>query len=100
MWLSAESVAGRVGVRSERANRIIESNPMGKYQIGDHVKFEVVDGRSGEAEWLWLSVHRSDDENGIVFGRLDSQPIVMTDMKFGQELAVSYDNIREHHRFN
>jgi len=48
---------------------------------------------------LWLSVHRSDDESGIVFGRLDSQPIVMTDMKLGQELAVSYGKVRDHRRF-
>ena len=78
---------------------MIESNLMGKYQTGDHVKFEVVDEHSGESEWLWLSVQRSDDEGGIVFGRLDSQPIVVTDMKLGQELAVSYDRVRDHRRF-
>ncbi len=34
-----------------------------------------------------------------VFGWLDSQPIVFTpDMKLGQHLAVSYDNIREHRK--
>jgi hypothetical protein len=58
---------------------MVESSTMGKYQNGDHVKFEVVDERSGESEWLWLSVQRSHDESGIVFGRMDSQPIVMTD---------------------
>lgn len=65
---------------------MIESNLMGKYQSGDHVKFEVVDDRSGEAEWLWLSVRESDDESGIVFGTLDSQPVVMTDMRLGRSL--------------
>jgi len=78
---------------------MIESNLMGKYHSGDHVKFEVVDEHSSESEWLWLSVERSDDENRIVFGRLDSQPIVIADMKLGQELAVSYDKVRDHRRF-
>ena len=36
----------------------------------------------------------------VVFGRLDSQPVVMTDMQLGQELAVSYGNIREHRKFD
>lgn len=72
---------------------------MGRFQRGDHIKFEVVNEGSGEAEWLWLSVQRSDDENGIVFGTLDSQPVVVTDMRLGQELAVSYDRVKDHRRF-
>jgi hypothetical protein len=72
---------------------------MGKYQKGDHIKFEVRDDGSSESEWLWLAVDSSDDTREIVFGRLDSQPIVITDMKLGQELAVSYDKIRDHRRF-
>lgn len=67
---------------------------MSLYSKGDHVKFEVVDDRSGESEWLRLLVESSNDESGTVFGGLDSQPIVITDMKLGQELAVGYDKIR------
>jgi uncharacterized protein YegJ (DUF2314 family) len=78
---------------------MIESNLMGRYQSGDHVKFEVVNEQSGESEWLWLSVERSEDESGIVFGTLDSQPVVMTDMRVGQDLAISYDKVRDHRRF-
>jgi hypothetical protein len=36
----------------------------------------------------------SDDKREIVFGKLDSQPVVVTDMRVGQELAVSYENVR------
>jgi uncharacterized protein YegJ (DUF2314 family) len=72
---------------------------MGKYQKGDHVKFEVGGERSSESEWLWLAVDSSDDGEEIVFGRLDSQPIVATDMKLGQKLAVSYEKIRDHRSF-
>ena len=71
---------------------------MSKYQKGDHVKFEVKDEQSGESEWMWLLVENSDDDHQVVFGRLDSQPVVFTDMKLGQELAVSYDNVRDHRR--
>ncbi|MGB2678558.1 MAG: DUF2314 domain-containing protein [Candidatus Acidiferrum sp.] len=69
---------------------------MGRYQAGDHVKFEVKDERSGEVEWIWLSVDHSDDEQQLVFGQLDSEPVVATDMKRGQALAVSYHQVRDH----
>jgi hypothetical protein len=73
---------------------------MGRYSKGDHVKIEAVNENSGESEWMWLLVERSDDVNRLVFGRLDSEPIGVTDMRLGQELAVSYDNVREHRRFD
>ncbi len=72
---------------------------MGKYLKGDHVKIEVTDEGSSESEWMWLLVEESDDKQEIVFGKLDSQPVVATDMKVGQELAVSYEKVRDHRRF-
>jgi uncharacterized protein YegJ (DUF2314 family) len=78
---------------------VVKFNLMSRYESGDHVKFEVIDERSGGSEWLWLSVERSDDESRMVFGTLDSQPVVMTDMRLGQGLAVSYDKVRDHRRF-
>jgi len=69
---------------------------MPKYQPGDHVKIEVKDDASGESEWMWLLVDNCDDQARIVFGRLDNIPIVNTDMHLGQELAVSFDNVRDH----
>ena len=72
---------------------------MSSYNHGDHVKFEFKDNRSGEREWMWVEVDYSDDEQRLVFGKLDSQPVISTDLKLGQELAVSYDNIRDHQRF-
>jgi hypothetical protein len=73
---------------------------MGRYQKGDHIKFEVRDNTAGESEWIWLLVRESDDERGLVFGKLDSQPVVATDLKLGQELAISYENVRDHRRFS
>lgn len=72
---------------------------MGKYQSGDHIKFEVIDGTSGQAEWLWLLVSESDDERQVVFGKLDSQPVAVTNLHLGQDLAVSYGNVRDHRTF-
>jgi hypothetical protein len=57
---------------------------MGKYREGDHVKFEVKDEQSGEIEWMWLLVERSDDAQQLVFGQLDSEPVVATGTKRGQ----------------
>jgi uncharacterized protein YegJ (DUF2314 family) len=69
---------------------------MASYQRGDYVKVEVVNERTGETEWLWVLVDHWDEANHIVFGRLDNIPVVNTDLKLGQELAISYENIREH----
>jgi len=73
---------------------------MSLYQPGDHVKVEFADDSSGESEWMWIQVESCDDENRIVFGRLDSEPILRVRLKVGQELAISYDKIRDHRRFD
>lgn len=72
---------------------------MGRYRKGEHVKIEVVEEHSGEREWMWLLVDSSDDAARLVFGTLDSEPVAITNMYLGQQLAVSYDNVRGHHVF-
>jgi hypothetical protein len=72
---------------------------VGKYAKGDHVKIEIRENRTAESEWLWLLVDASDDVRRLVFGKLDNEPIINTDMRVGQELAVSYDNVRDHRKF-
>jgi Uncharacterized protein conserved in bacteria (DUF2314) len=69
---------------------------VGKYAKGDHVKAEFTDDEKHESEWMWVLVDDSDDGARIVFGRLDSQPIVCTRLHLGQQLAISYELIREH----
>lgn len=70
---------------------------MPKYEPGDYVKFEIKDETTGEAEWMWLRVDRADAEKRVVFGRLDSQPIVFgKSLRHGQQMAISYDNVRGH----
>lgn len=66
------------------------------YAKGDYIKVEFKDERSGESEWMWVRVDSDDPENRIVFGTLDNEPIASTDLRLGMELAVSYDNIRDH----
>lgn len=90
---------GKKAVSELLRSTMIESISMGIFQKGDHVKFEVAKETSGESEWMWLLVEHSDDEQEIVFGKLDSQPVIATDMGVGQELAVSYERVRDHRRF-
>ena len=45
---------------------------------------------------MLLLVESSDDKQRVVFGTLDSEPFVNTDMRLGMQLAVSYSHIREH----
>jgi uncharacterized protein YegJ (DUF2314 family) len=73
---------------------------MATFATGDHVKVELRDERTGESEWMWVKIDRCDDERRLIFGRLDSQPIIFTHLKNGQELAVSFDNIKEHRDFS
>ncbi len=48
---------------------------MARYTKGEHVKIEVVDDKSGESEWMWPLVDQSDDDQRLVFGRLDSESV-------------------------
>jgi hypothetical protein len=66
------------------------------FKPGDYIKVEFVKESTGESEWMWVEVSSDDSPRRIVFGRLDSEPVVNTDLRRGIELAVSYDNIREH----
>ena len=71
---------------------------MGPYAAGDYVKVEFRDERSGQSEWMWVKVRDSDDRERLVFGTLDSEPIVNMDLRLGMELAVKYENVKEHMR--
>jgi hypothetical protein len=73
-----------------------KSRNMPEYEPGDHAKFEMKDEQSGESEWMWLKVDTIDPDRRVLFGRLDSEPVVFAkELKLGQEIAVSYDNVRD-----
>ena len=71
---------------------------MPKYQPGDYVKVEFSDEATGIGEWMWVRVDRCDDEGRLVFGVLDNEPVndYAGKIKLGSQLAVSFDNIRDH----
>jgi hypothetical protein len=71
---------------------------MATYEPGDFVKAEFKDDETGESEWMWVRVESCDDANQIVFGELDSAPVLDhgEKLKLGSRLAVSYNNIRQH----
>jgi hypothetical protein len=69
-----------------------------EFEPGDYIKFEIIDDKTAESEWM-RRVDSCDESKKVVFGWLDRQPIVFkTDLKLGQHLAVSFDNIREHRK--
>ena len=45
---------------------------------------------------MWVRVDGANDEEKVLFGTLDSQPIVHKDLRLGMQLAISYDKIIEH----
>ena len=71
---------------------------MAKFQPGDYVKAEFKDEGTGESEWMWVKVDSCDDEAGLLFGRLDNEPLLGTALHVGAELAVSYDKVVEHRK--
>jgi hypothetical protein len=68
------------------------------YERGDFVKVEFPDETTGIGEWMWMIVDRCDDRKRLVFGTLDNEPVndYGGKAKLGSQLAVSYDNVREH----
>ena len=71
---------------------------MPRFQPGDYVKAEFKDEATGEGEWMWVQADSCDDEAGVVFGRLDNEPLLGTDLHLGDQLAVSYQKIVEHRK--
>jgi hypothetical protein len=71
---------------------------MARFQQGDYVKAEFKDDVTGESEWMWVVVDSCDDEAGVLFGRLDNEPVVGTGLRVGDELAVSYGKVVEHRK--
>jgi hypothetical protein len=70
---------------------------MSTYDPGDCVKAEFTDDATKESEWMWIRVEHSDDVARLLWGILDSVPIVFCErLKLGAPLAISYDLIREH----
>jgi hypothetical protein len=71
---------------------------MSSYERGDYVKVEFQDEDTVVAEWMWVRVHRCDDEKRLVFGTLDNEPVndYGKKVKLGSELVVFYAQIREH----
>jgi hypothetical protein len=68
------------------------------YERGDYVKVEFPAEATGIGEWMWMVVDHCDDNKRLVFGTLDNEPVndFGGKVKLGSQLAVSYDNIREH----
>jgi len=77
---------------------LIRMDAMANYERGDYVKAEFRDDETGESEWMWVRVESCDDASEVVFGHLDSVPVLDygRKLKLGSQLAVSYGNIREH----
>ncbi len=69
-----------------------------RYERGDYVKVEF-DGANGmPAEWMWVRVDHIDEVRRLVFGKLDSEPVLTREVKVGQQIAVSFDKVREHRK--
>jgi hypothetical protein len=48
---------------------------MPRFRPSDFVKVEFKDAATGENELIWVVVDSSDAEEGVLFGRLDNEPV-------------------------
>jgi len=71
---------------------------MPRFQAGDYIKAKFKDEETGESERMWVVVDSCDDGEGVLFGRLDNEPLLGTGLRVGDELAVSYDKVVEHRK--
>lgn len=71
---------------------------MPTYEVGDFVKAEFMDERTLESEWMWILVDSCDDANRLLFGQLESAPLLEHGRNLGpgSRLAITFDKIREH----
>jgi hypothetical protein len=71
---------------------------MARFEQGDYVKVEFDSEVTGlPPEWMWVKVHRCDDEHQLVFGQLDNEPVLTSEeLHLGHEVAVEYSKVREH----
>lgn len=68
-----------------------------KFAPGDYVKFEIKDEKGSQSEWMWLRVDRSDDSRRLIFGCLDNESVLFASrVKLGQQMVISYENVRDH----
>lgn len=72
---------------------------MATFRRGDHVKIELPDKLPGLKEWAWVKVDDENETRPLVFGRLDNQPIINTDLELGARVAVNFDKILDHRSF-
>jgi uncharacterized protein YegJ (DUF2314 family) len=71
-----------------------------QYERGDYIKVEFADANTGVGEWMWVRVDHCDDENRLVYGALDNEPLneYRKKVKVGSELAIGYSQIRDHRK--
>ncbi len=69
---------------------------MPNYKPGDYIKVEFKDKDDPIGEWMWVIVDHADDDERIVYGRLDNRSITDDCLTPGTQLAISYERIREH----
>jgi len=71
---------------------------MSNFESSDYVKVECVHAETGESELMWVCVQDSDDNVGMIYGRLEDDPVVNTNLRRGQELSISHHLVREHRK--
>ena len=86
--VTAETVSDR-----QRLFRTV--TPRSEVKIGRYVKipFEEMDGERTLREHMWVEI--TQDANGEFIGRLDNDPLILTNVKFNDIVTVDFDQIEQ-----
>ena len=68
---------------------------MPKFRPGNYVNAEFKDDGTGERGWMWVARDSCDEGAGVLFGRLDNEPLLDNALRVGDELAASFERVVE-----
>lgn len=72
---------------------------MARLQRGGSVKAGGLrEDSTDESERVRVGAESCDDETGVLFGKLDSVPLLGTKLRLGNGFAVSHDKVVEHRK--
>ena len=92
---AAQRAATLIALRTPQQ---VEWTIMPTYEPGDYIKVEFADEDASIGEWMWVRIRSCDDAKRLVFGTLDNVPLNAGRLQHGSELAISFDQIREHRK--
>ena len=81
---------------NQRIKIFQDANPEPNIKVGNHVKIKFTyDVRN---EWMWVKVTSFNEETKEIEGILDSDPVIVESMTYGDVVKTNYSEVCEVYR--